>query len=143
MDLFRQFFLQQSNDNCKIINIKENNKDIYLGNKNNEKENINNFIKNLNIPDGETFIFIFGLASGEYIKELINNIGYGNKVYIFEPEEVIYNYIMMDLDINNILKADSRVKVFKFKDKNEIMNILNTYVDKSYLNKYVCSFYTN
>ncbi len=50
---------------------------------------------------------------------------------------------MMDLDINNILKADSRVKVFKFKDKNEIMNILNTYVDKSYLNKYVCSFYTN
>ncbi|ENK1242719.1 motility associated factor glycosyltransferase family protein [Clostridium botulinum] len=143
MNLSRQFILQQSNDNCKIIDIKEDNNEIYLGNKKNEKENINNFIKGLNIPDGETFIFIFGLASGEYIKELINNIGYSNKVYIFEPEEVIYNYIVMDPDISNILKSDSRIGVFHFKNKNEIINILNTYVDKSYLNKYVCSYYTN
>lgn len=143
MDLSRQFFLQQSSDNCKIINIKENDKDVYLGNKKNERENISNFIKNLNIPDGETFIFIFGLASGEYIKKLMNNIGYGNKVYIFEPEEVIYNYIMRDPDINNIVKRDSRIGVFHFKNKNQIMNILNTYVDKSYLNKYICSYYTN
>ncbi|MEW9093541.1 MAG: 6-hydroxymethylpterin diphosphokinase MptE-like protein [Clostridiaceae bacterium] len=143
MSLQMEYFLGTSDDGVKIINIKENNINICLGKKDKEQENIKEFVYNLNIPDGESLIFIFGLGSGEYIKELINNIGYGNKVYIFEPEEIIYNNIMADTYINSMLKEDSRINIFYFKNKNQIMNILNRYVDKSYLNKYVCSHYTN
>ncbi|NFR87434.1 MULTISPECIES: 6-hydroxymethylpterin diphosphokinase MptE-like protein [unclassified Clostridium] len=142
MKLPREYFLQQSSDGCKIITIKDNENEICLGNKIDEKANIKKFIKSLNIYDGESIIFIFGLSSGEYIKELMKNIGYGNKVYIFEPEESIYNHTMRELETQNIL-TDSRIKIFYVKNKNEILDLLNKNLDKSYLNKYTITSYTN
>ncbi len=143
MKKFVECFLEESKDGNKIIRAKENDRSVYLGSKYNEKENINRFIKKLDIKDGESYIFIFGLGTGDYLKQLMKSIGYNNKILIFEPEESIYALALRDEYITSLLEKDERIHIFHFKDKMDILNILNRWIDKSYVNRYILGEYTN
>lgn len=143
MNNSEEILLEQSKDNLKVIKIKIGQKQLYLGSKYNETRNINSFVDKLNIEDGESFIFIFGTGSGEYIKCLLNNTGCNNKIFIFEPSKEIYNFVLERNCIKKILQKDERINIYYFNNKIDVLNILNRYIDKSYVNRYIMDGYTN
>lgn len=135
-------FKDITKDGKIILKCSVENRNIYLGSKYNETKNIEGFINNLNIVDGEAIIIIIGLASGEYLKELIERLSEENKIIIIEPDENIYK---LNLENPNIKKyiIDERVNYILYKDSFQMRNSIEEVIDKSYIPIINFGIYTN
>ncbi|RXI45889.1 DUF115 domain-containing protein [Clostridium tetani] len=80
------YSLEISKDGKNIIRINKDNKKNYIGSKYNVKKDINEFLKDLEDMDPSTIFVIFGLGSGEHIRELMKKLEDNNKVLIIEPD---------------------------------------------------------
>ena len=107
--------IEISRDNKKIIRVCKNGKWIYLGSKYNVTRDINNILNKIKDTDSKTLIVIFGLASGEYINELVKYIKEDNKVLIVEPSIEIIKLFLKENDRN--LLEDERIYLVNFSKK--------------------------
>lgn len=122
-----QCYLENSVDNKNIIRIIDEYKKRYIGSRYSVERDINKFNESLSNINGNTVILVWGLASGEHIKELLNNIGDSNKVIIIEPSEEIIN-LFLSIGYSKEILEDKRIKIHNFNNK-EIENILNNSIE--------------
>jgi len=88
----------KSDDGYYLYEVKFDEKSYYLGDRDNYKKNIQNLIDNLEGFLFDSIVFIFGIDTGEYIKELESELCECNLVIIIEPNKEIY-----DIHKENIL----------------------------------------
>lgn len=123
----------KSLDGYYLFKIKKDNKEVFLGNFSNYKEDIDTLIDTLSDFKFDSTILIFGIDSASYLNELTNILLPQNKVFIFEPNEEIYN--------NHLnLKLSSNIKLIFYdvkKIKDNLHSIINT---KNFDNLYVHAF---
>ncbi|WP_252235299.1 6-hydroxymethylpterin diphosphokinase MptE-like protein [Clostridium sp. ZS1] len=81
----------KSLDGYYLYQIQKDDVEYYLANDIDYKKDIKNLIDNLDDLKFDSLIIIFGLDTGEYLKELEDTVCSNNKVIIFEPNEDIFN----------------------------------------------------
>ncbi|MGL5348549.1 MAG: motility associated factor glycosyltransferase family protein [Peptostreptococcaceae bacterium] len=103
----------KSNDNYDMYQIKKDDKIVYLGNKKNYKQTIDDLIDTVDDIYFDSIVFVFGIDSGEYIKSLKSNICSYNKVIIIEPNKDIYllnRYKVFGNNIELVLFEEEKIK---------------------------------
>lgn len=127
-----------SRDNKKIIKVHRNARWIYLGSKYSVRRDIDNVLKKVKNIDSKSLIIIFGLASGEYIKELIKYIKEDNKILIVEPSiEIIKLFLKQN---NSNLLEDERIYLVSFDEK--LKKLLNNLIEVGNLYNMITIIYT-
>ena len=121
--------IEFSKDNKKVINLKINNKSIYLGSKYAVSRDIENTIKQLGTIGENNIIIIFGLGAGEHILELMKIIKSNSKILVIEPCLEIID-IFSKTDNAAFILADTNVNIISY--NTNIKAILNS-VTKKYL----------
>lgn len=123
----------KSLDGYNLYTIKKDGIEYYLADNINYKKDIDKLIDNLNDLKFDSFIILFGLDSGEYLKELEHLLCEKNKVIIFEPNEDIFNK-----NKNIILNENISIILF---DEKIISAILSTVINgDNFDNLYVHAF---
>jgi Uncharacterized protein conserved in bacteria len=117
-----------SKDNKFIARISKDGKLRYIGSKYSVAKDIEKFIESLKDISGNEVIIIFGLAAGEHIKELLNNVGNNNKIIIIEPSKTIVN-LFFDMDYAKDIIQDKRVRIYDFYSGN-IENIFDKAIEE-------------
>ncbi|GAA0076327.1 DUF115 domain-containing protein [Clostridium sp. CTA-5] len=123
----------KSLDGYNLYTVKKDCIEYYLADNINYKKDIDKLIDNLNGLKFDSFIILFGLDSGEYLKELERVLCEKNKVIIFEPNEYIFN------KNKNIILNDN-ISIILF-DEKIISAILSTVINgDNFDNLYVHAF---
>ncbi|NME95930.1 motility associated factor glycosyltransferase family protein [Clostridium cochlearium] len=123
-DINEEYSLEKSKDNKYIIRINKEGKKIYVGSKYNVQRDIDEFLEELGDINPRSIIVIFGLASGEHIKELLNKLEENNKVLIVEPDINVLNKFLEVEYAENIINDDRVVLCLYEKGKMEdVFNI--------------------
>lgn len=117
-EIDNEYSLEKSKDNKYIIRINKEGKKIYLGSKYNVQRDVDKFLEDLEDISPISIIVVFGLASGEHIKELLNKLEENNKVLIIEPDKNVLNKFLEIHYAKDLLK-DDRVALYLYK-KEEI-----------------------
>lgn len=130
-----------SKDDRDIISISFNNKNMYLGSKYNEELNSKKFVDSINVEDGESIIIIIGLGCGTYIDYLLKKTS-NNIILILEPNIEIYKNIKTINRYKSWSKND-RLHIENYKEEKDVLKIMDKIIDRSYLNKWTISIYTN
>ncbi|MDR5585909.1 MULTISPECIES: 6-hydroxymethylpterin diphosphokinase MptE-like protein [Clostridium] len=81
----------KSLDGYYLYKIEKSDSKYYLADNINYKKDIDKLIDNLDDLKFDSFIILFGLDTGEYLKKLEKILCSNNKVLIFEPNEDIFN----------------------------------------------------
>ena len=74
--------VEVSRDKKKIIRAYKDGKWVYLGSKYNVDRDIDNVLDKLVNINSQNLIIIFGLGSGEYIKQLLESVKEENRILI-------------------------------------------------------------
>ncbi|AVQ37357.1 DUF115 domain-containing protein [Clostridium botulinum] len=108
------YSLEKSRDNKYIIKINKEGKKIYLGSKYNVQKDIDMFLEELEDINPESIIVVFGLASGEHIKETLNKLEENNKILIIEPDINVLNKFL-EVEYAKDIIEDDRVVIYLYK----------------------------
>ena len=127
-EIDNEYSLEKSKDNKYIIRINREGKKIYLGSKYNVKKDIDRFLEDLEDMSPISIIVVFGLASGEHIKELLNNLEENNKVLIIEPDKNVLNKFL-EIEYAEELLKDDRIVLCLYK-KEEIETFFGSNVNR-------------
>lgn len=135
----------QTSDGYEVYQIKKNKQYFFLADKLDYKKEITKLTDTLDDLKFDSLIFLFGIDTGEYIKELKKIICVKNKVFIFEPNKAIYN------KYNPIIADNIQLVLFEENQVNKIIieninfkNINNVYFytfgnySKIYKKEYDC-----
>lgn len=122
-----EYSLEKSRDNKYIIKINKEGKRIYLGSKYNVQKDIDIFLEELEDINPANIIVVFGLASGEHIKELLNRLEENNKVLIIEPDINVLNKFL-EVEYAKDIIEDNRVAIY-LHEKGEIEKFFNSNID--------------
>ncbi|RXI73135.1 motility associated factor glycosyltransferase family protein [Clostridium tetani] len=127
-EIDNEYSLEKSKDNKNIIRINKEGKKVYLGSKYNIQRDIDKFLEDLEDISPISIIVVFGLASGEHIKELLNKLEENNKVLIIEPDKNILNKFL-EIDYAKDLLKDDRIALCLYK-KEEIETFFGSNVNR-------------
>ncbi|GAA0082228.1 MULTISPECIES: motility associated factor glycosyltransferase family protein [Clostridium] len=108
------YSLEKSRDNKYIIKINKEGKKIYLGSKYNVQKDIDMFLEELEDINPESIIVVFGLGSGEHIKETLNKLEENNKILIIEPDINVLNKFL-EVEYAKDIIEDDRVFIYLYK----------------------------
>ncbi|KGI39716.1 motility associated factor glycosyltransferase family protein [Clostridium tetani] len=122
-----EYSLEKSKDDKYIVRINREGKKVYLGSKYNVKRDIDKFLEDLEDISPISIIVVFGLASGEHIKELLNNLEEKNKVLIIEPDKNVLNKFL-EIEYGEELLKDDRIALCLYK-KGEMENFFDNNID--------------
>ncbi|KHD38309.1 hypothetical protein NL50_02050 [Clostridium acetobutylicum] len=129
--------IEESLDNKNILKL--DNK--YIGNRENVQEDINSFIKKLNIENTESDFVIFGLGCGEHILELINMNLKKMRILIVEPrEDVIARFLK--LNYANKIIDDDRIYLYLYNEE-DLNGILSLFLDEFNISNTKCGVFAN
>lgn len=117
-EIGNEYSLEKSKDNKNIIRINKEGKKVYLGSKYNVQRDVDKFLEDLEGITPISIIVVFGLASGEHIKELLNNLEENNRILIIEPDKNVLNKFL-ETDYAEELLKDDRIALCLYK-KEEI-----------------------
>ncbi|NOH16435.1 motility associated factor glycosyltransferase family protein [Clostridium cochlearium] len=126
-DIDKEYSLEKSKDGKYIIRINKEGKKIYLGSKYNVQRDIDNFLESLEDINPSSIIVVFGLASGEHIKELLSKLEESNKVLIIEPDVNVLNKFLQVQYAEDIVN-DDRISLCLYK-KDEIQSFFSNIID--------------
>lgn len=119
-------------DGHYVSKINKDNVDYFLGNRENYQEAIDALLKNISDLRFDSIIIIFGLDTGEYLKDLYKLMCDKNKVVIFEPNKEIF--------LKNKKISDDKVALVFF-EEDKIKNQLYSFISaSSFNNLYVHAF---
>lgn len=117
------YIIEKSKDGYEILKIKKGNKWIYIGSKYNMKNEIDKFINEFDEDkDKNSIFFVYGFASGVYIKELRKKFK-KNKIIVYEPNQNLKEYIN-----NKKWVIEDRNLIILFCERDEIENYLSYYI---------------
>lgn len=136
LDDTEKFFVEDSLDGKKVIKLERNKEEIYIGSKYSVKEESNNFLKQVNNIEKNSIIIIFGLAFGNHILALIENIDKFNKIIIVEPKIEIFNLFKRSENYNDIISSN-KICIYWYKDK-DLKNVLHNIYISNIKVKFVC-----
>lgn len=139
------YTMEKSKDNLRILKVKTNNKEKYLGSYYNHKKDIDDFINDIGEINNGTIIITYGICDGEYLLELSRIKDKTFKVIVFEKDIDLISNIYEDEYYNDFTK-DERIKIFNYDEKNielifslefDLVNIYNVrVVNNKVLNEY-------
>lgn len=113
-DINEEYSLEKSKDNKYIIRINKEGKKIYVGSKYNVQRDIDEFLEELEDINPSSIIVVFGLASGEHIRELLNKLEENNKVLIVEPDINVLNKFL-EVEYAESIINDDRISLCLYK----------------------------
>lgn len=113
-DINKEYSLEKSRDNKYIVKIKKEEKSIYLGSKYNVQRDIDKFLEELEDINSSSIIVVFGLGSGEHIKELLSKLEESNKVLIIEPDINVLNKFL-EVEYAESIINDDRIALCLYK----------------------------
>jgi len=119
--LNEDYVVEKSKDNKNIIRILKNNKKIYMGSIYNVSRDTHNVLNKMNI-EKSSVIIIFGLGTGEYIREIKEKNFTYNKIIIIEPDVHILNCFFREENNEDILN-DDKLYIINF-DKSSFYQML-------------------
>ncbi|MEA5009357.1 motility associated factor glycosyltransferase family protein [Clostridium tyrobutyricum] len=120
-----KYIVDTSKDNKSIIKMFKDSRWAYLGSKYNVDRDINNVLNQLKSINKKSFIIVFGLGSGEYLKKLCKILKLENKVLIIEPRVEIIK-LFLEHEASKFIE-DDRIYLVNIDDN--IRNILNVFID--------------
>lgn len=126
-DINEGYSLEKSKDDKYIIRINKEGKKIYLGSKYNVQRDIDKFLEELEDINPSSIIVVFGLASGEHIKEFLNKLEENNKVLIVEPDINVLNKFLQ-LEYAEDIINDDRISLCLYK-KEEMKELFSHSID--------------
>lgn len=126
-DINEEYSLEKSKDNKYIIRINKEGKKIYVGSKYNVQRDIDKFLEELEDINPSSIIVVFGLASGEHIKELLNKLEENNKVLIVEPDINVLNKFL-EVEYAESIINDNRISLCLYK-KSIITDLFSHSID--------------
>ena len=126
-DIDKGYSLERSKDDKYIIRINRKGKKVYLGSKYNVQRDVDKVLDNLEDINPTSIIVIFGLGSGEHIKEILNNLEEDNKVLIIEPDKNVLNKFL-EVEYAEELLKDHRISLFLY-EKTAIENFFSNSID--------------
>ncbi|WP_302632074.1 motility associated factor glycosyltransferase family protein [Clostridium sp. CAG:265] len=125
--------MEKSKDNLRILKVKINNKERYLGSYYNHKKDIDNFINAIGKINDKTVVVTYGVLDGEYLLELSRIKSKSFKIIVFEKSDELIKKMKNDKYYNDFIE-DERIKIFKYdeskidlilKNELELANIYN------------------
>lgn len=127
------YTMEKSKDNLRILKVKINNKERYLGSYYNHKKDIDNFINAIGKINDKTVVVTYGVLDGEYLLELSRIKSKSFKIIVFEKSDELIKKMKNDKYYNDFIE-DERIKIFKYdeskidlilKNELELANIYN------------------
>ena len=112
-------------DEHYVYKIKKDNVDYFLGDRENYQKSIDALKKNVADLRFDSIIIIFGLDTGEYLKDLYKLMSDKNKIVIFEPNKEVF--------LKNKKISNEKVALLFF-EENKIKNQLYSFINASNFN---------
>ncbi|AAO36249.1 DUF115 domain-containing protein [Clostridium tetani] len=112
-EIDNEYSLEKSKDNKNIIRINKEGKKVYLGSKYNVQRDVDKFLEDLENISPISIIVVFGLASGEHIKELLNKLEENNKVLIIESDKNVLDKFL-EIEYAEELLKDDRISLYLY-----------------------------
>lgn len=135
----KEVLIEKSLDGLDVVKIVKDDRAVYLGSKYNMQREIDNFLAQLG-DEKVSAILVFGLGSGEHIKRLLEKNTFA-KVYVFEPDEDIFDKVKNSQICGEIFNADD-VYVEKY-DKNEFEVLINSIINEANLEYFKIMSFAN
>lgn len=92
--------MEQSWDGELIFRVQKDGKNLYLGGKRNAKEPVQMWIERLGELQEQTPVFLFGLGSGAYLKELVRNTDEKVNIVAYEPSAKLFITMLENVDLS-------------------------------------------
>lgn len=122
------FSVEISKDGYRVLLINVDGKKKYLGNKYNQKREIEKFMGKIsNMTEKDNYI-IFGLFFGEHIEELLKVSSFKSHILVVEHNQALIDFCKKDKQVQQILN-DSRVSLAS--DESDIEQFFNQYVNEN------------
>lgn len=120
--------METSKDDRQVVRINKDGKWVYIGSKYSVKRDIEKLINSVKEHNDFTTFLIFGIGSGEHVKEFANKFP-RNRIIVVEPEEEIFrNCIHNFKGINDIINQDRiTLCVYDEGSINEILSQIEEY----------------
>lgn len=116
-------------DGSKILSIDVDGKTYRLNSYYNPIQETNRWIEQYNFNNANCVISFFGLGNGMFVKSLSQKIKEGDNVILYEPSIEIFNYVLKEFDISDILENEKIYIIIKDINDNEFRTVLNKSVD--------------
>lgn len=113
--------IEETKDKMQIIRIMKDGKNIYIGSKYNMKQELDNFLKNINNIKNNTILIVLGFGTGEHIKILREHYS-ENSIFILEPNKSLKKYG----ESLEWIKQDDNVRIFNL-DIQELTKYINEF----------------
>ena len=112
--------LEDTKDGNKTIQIENNGRKIYLHSKYSPIKEAEKKYEKLELRYG-TLIIYFGLGLAYYIKEIIKKINKTDNMIIYEPDKELFDIVMKNIDISDILNNINFVLLFDLEEMKKII----------------------
>lgn len=130
------FFVEDVSFNKKIIKLKNNKKEMYIGSKYYDEKDVNSFLEQLGDVEKKDIIIVFGLAFGDHILALLSKFKEINKIIIIEPKIDIFNLFKKSKNYNKLMDTE-KVNIYSHNDK-QLESILSGIYKSSFKVKLAC-----
>lgn len=133
--------IEDSKDGKYVVRLVKDGKSIYIGSKYSVSRDIQIFMKDLGEYDSKTVFIIFGLGTGEHIKDLKKNAP-DNKVLVVEPDiNIIKELIEKKVFISSLNEIED-IAIYYFEDVS-FTDVLDSFIEPYETNNLKVVFYSN
>lgn len=129
----RNYVIEKSKDQKNIIRLNKHNKSFYIGSRYSVSRDIEYFMKKIGEYNINTIFVVFGLATGEHIFHLINNISKNNKILIIEPDKNIIKLFLNKIENNELILENKRIVVTTC-DEDKFNTIVSSFIEEFNVN---------
>ncbi|WP_346937726.1 6-hydroxymethylpterin diphosphokinase MptE-like protein [uncultured Clostridium sp.] len=127
------YTLDKTKDNYDILRVNKQDKKMYLGSKYRENEEINKIIKEQGVITENTNYIVFGIGTGNVVRELIKRKSSNSKIIIIEIDRELLNFIKNSGVINDLIERDDIIIVYEKRDIVECINLNINYLNVKFL----------
>lgn len=120
----------------KIIGLVRDENIYYLNSRYSDGELTDNWVKSFDNMNYQSRVIVFGASNFLAIKKLLSKLKDSNMVLVYEPDESIFNAVISDIDITEVINCDNVVMVVKNINDSCLQDFLINYISYAVL-KYV------
>ncbi|MBU3132166.1 DUF115 domain-containing protein [Clostridium gasigenes] len=110
------YTLDKTKDNYDILRVNKDDKKLYLGSKYKEKEEVDKIIENQGIITENTNYIVFGIGTGNLVRELIKRKDKNSKIIIVEVDEKLLEFIIENKVVEDLINRSDIIITSKVND---------------------------
>lgn len=95
-----EIIIEKSCDGEPIFRVQKDGKNLYLGGKRNAREPVQMWMERMGKLPEQTPVFLFGLGSGAYLKELVHNTNEKVNIVAYEPSAKLFITMLENVDLS-------------------------------------------